>query len=552
MFRLESCLLALLLAVAVNAFAADRFVAPEKPGAQDAGPGTADAPYKTLGYAMSQLQPGDHLTIAADIYREAMVFPRRNWGDAETVIEGRGHVLVKGSDVVDGWTSQDEGRFSKLWPTEPQQVFVDGQQLSQIGGTIFGGFPEKAGHPLLALHKSQKGIWPGRREGNAKTMTANSFYYDRDNKTLLLQLALKDLSQHVVEVSVRPQSLVGDKISGITIKNIDFQHSNTSTTMRAAMVTLLGNHLTLDGIHADYADSTGIDMWGDDIVLRNSTANNCGQIGLKARGHRIRLVNNETSGNNTRGFNKWWEAGGAKFVGLGGLQDSQVIGHRAVGNAGDGVWFDWKNRNNVIEHGFFAYNQGMGLQYEASDKAVIVNNVVIGNEQRGIYLPHSSGNVVAFNLVAGNRMQGIAVIDEGRRDPTDNTFDFSARGNKIFGNVLAWNAGPLVLPTEIADNQSDANVYVGDVTQTHPGVGWRNMFQEPLPRWTQRTQQDAHSIELSDKMDPALARAITERQPEPDLAWFQSLRSKSKPLAINPDWMKLVPGVVDTKPGPAL
>jgi len=551
--ELHWLMLTLLLAVTcvVPAHAAERLVAPDQPGAQDAGPGSAKAPYKTLSYAMSQLQPGDHLIIAAGTYRDALLFPVRTWGSAETLIEGRGRVLVKGSDIVEDWHSLGGSRYAKPWPAEPQQVFINDQALTQIGGTIFGGFPEKAGHPLLALHRTQKGIWPGRRDGDQNNMIAGSFYYDRDNKMLLLQLAPTDRNPFVIEVSVRPLLMSGEKLDRITVKNINFQHSNTSTTLRNGMVTLIGNHLTLDGIHADFADSVGMDLWGDDITIRNSSANYCGQLGLKARGHRIRLINNETSGNNTRGFNKWWEAGGAKFVGLGGLQDSQVSGHRALNNAGDGIWFDWKNRNNVIEHGFFAYNQGMGLQYEASDQAVIVNNIVIGNEQRGIYLPHSSHSVVAFNLVASNHMQGIVIVDEGRRDP-EGVFDMSARGNKVFGNIMAWNAAPLVLPTEIADNTSDGNVFIGDAAQTRPGLGWVHMFQEELQLWTTRTQQDEHSLRMENAVDDNFNKSITARNPSPDLAWYEALRSKLNPLPVNPDWLKRVPSVTDFRPGPAL
>lgn len=546
---LAGALLAALLASA-DAYAAERMVAPKEPNAKDAGGG----PYKTLSYAMSQLQPGDHLVIAAGTYRDVIVFPKRTWSvgeGVETVVEGRGEVIVKGSEVVDGWKAVNDGLFVKEWPAETQQVFVDGKLLKQVGGTIFNGYPDKPDHALAGLHKTQKGIWPGRTSGNQDNMPNDSFYYDRDAKQLYIRVPMQTLKGHTVEVSTKGHLMLGSGVSNVTVKNINFMHNTASTTMRAGAVTMIGNHITLEDIHVSESDSTGIDLIGDDIVMRRSSANDCGQIGLKARGKRIQLINNVTNGNNTRGFNKWWEAGGAKFVGDGGLQDSLVSGHTALSNNGDGIWYDWKNRNNTLENGFFAYNKGMGIHYEASDRGRIVNNVSIGNDQRGIYLPHSSSTIIAFNLVAGNRMQGIAIINEGRSDP-DKEFDFSARGNKVFGNVLAWNPGPLVLPTDIADNQSDGNVYIGDATQSNPGQGWVGMFQEALQKWTSRTQQDANSLRLENAIDPGFAKSIAERSPDPDLSWYRALRSKTKPVNVSEAWLKLVPNISDRRPGATL
>ena len=553
------------------AAAAERLVDPRHPNAQDAGSGAAGAPYKTLSYAMSRLKPGDHLIIAAGTYRDALVFPAKPWTripsaaieagkiDAtrlmqgeETVIEGRGDVLIKGSDVINGWQAVNDDVFVKDWDGEEmQQVFVDGKPLKQIGGTIFGGFPDKDRHPLAELHKSQKGIWPGRLAGDQSNMPSNSFYYDRAGKKLYLRVPLTTLKGHTVEVSTRPVLLSGSGVMDITVKHLNFAHSNTSTNLRSGLVMMSGLRITLEDLHIEQADSVGFHLLGDDITLRNSSANNCGQLGLKARGKRAKLIANTTNGNNTRGFNKWWEAGGAKFIGGGGLQDSLVSGHTALQNQGDGIWYDWKNRNNTLENSFSAYNKGFGIHYEASDRGRIVNNASIGNEQRGIYLPHSSYSIVAFNLVAGNRMQGIAIVDEGRRDP-DQEFDFSARGNKVFGNVLAWNPGPLVLPTNIADNQSDGNLYIGDAAQTNLGQGWVGMFQEALQKWTSRTQQDANSLRLENAIDEPFARSIAERDPTPALGWYNALRSKTKPIKVNPEWLKQVPDIEDRRPGASL
>lgn len=549
--------------------AAERMVAIDDPNAQDSGTGSAAAPYKTLSYAMSQLRPGDHLTIAAGTYRDALLFPTNIWSridakliatgkmhhlnltkDTQTVIEGKGEVLIKGSNLVTDWRDLGNGRFVKVWPDETQQVFIDGKPLLQVGGTIFGGFPTKPNHSLAMLHKSQKGIWPGRRDGDQNAMPENSFYYHHAAKALYLQTNLAALNNHTVEVSVRPALLSGQGLTDIIVKNIKFEHANTSAKMRGGLISMSGLRLRLDNLHVNQADSIGIELIGDDITLTNSKANQSGQLGILARGDRMQFINNETNDNNTRGFNKWWEAGGIKFVGNGGLQNSLVSEHKALRNMGDGIWFDWKNRNNTVKNSLSAYNSGFGIHYEASDQGRIINNLVLANQQRGVYLAHSSQTLVAFNLVAGNKMQGIAVVEENRRDPKAE-FDFSAKGNKVLANVIAWNAGAIVLPSNRADNISDHNILIGDETQTRAGLGWVNMFMATLEDWSRRTQQDLHSQRIIMPLDKSFKQSITERQ-SVNVDWYQLLRRDFKPIQFNSEMQKLMTDVTDFRAGPSL
>jgi parallel beta-helix repeat protein len=516
------------------ACAAQRHVDPGHRSASDSGAGAIDAPYRTLRHAMSQLQPGDHLIIASGVYRDALVFPQREWGSADTLIEGHGKVLVKGSAEVGGWKPLGEGRYVKEWTQEPSQVYVNGKPLQQIGGTVFDGYPEKPDHPFRALHQSQGGIWLGRKAGTEEGMPPASFHYSPQKQSLFIQLPAGTANPGKVEVSTRTYLMIGRNLDRVTVRNLSFAHGNTSATVRGGLVTLFGNRITAEGIAVSQADSIGIHLAGDDITLANSSANDCGQLGINARGRRMRLVNNETSGNNTRNFNKWWEAGGAKFVGDGGLQNSVLVGHKAFANRGDGIWFDWKNRNNRIENSISAYNQGSGIEYEASTGAVITGNVVVANGQRGIYLPHSSNSEISRNIVAGNAMEGIVVIDDGVRDP-QGTADLRPRGNRVFANVVAWNAAALYLPAELADNRSDSNFYVGTPTHTRFSLGWPRRGANRLADWVSNTGQDRNSTALEADVDPAFAKSVSERRRKPDLEWIRSARA-GEALQAAPPW----------------
>lgn len=511
--------------------AAVRHVDPAHAAAHDAGDGSAQIPYRTLGHAMKQLRPGDTLNIAAGVYREALVFPELAWSGTPTLIQpaANGDVLIKGSDVVTGWEPVQGGLFVKRsWPTNSQQVFVDGVALQQIGGTILGGYPEKGGHPMAKLHTTQGGIWPGRVRGGIEQMRDNSFYYDAAAQSLYIKVPHATLNGRTVEASVRPHLVFGKGVQNVTLRKLRFQHANTSAVNQTGAIHLWqSNRNVLEELDVSHVDGAGFDITGDENTIRNSKANHCGQLGMKVRGRANKLIGNETSFNNTRGFNKWWEAGGAKFVGQGGLRDSEVTRHRAIGNRGDGIWFDWMNSNNRVYDNVSAYNAGFGIHYEASQKGYIYNNYVFGNRQRGIYLPHSADSVVAYNLVVKNGYEGIAVIDEGR---SKNKPELAPRANRVLGNIVAWNGrSSLVLPAGLLDNAADYNLYVSAKEPPGFSTGWgsrESPVRKGLDAWRTASGQDTHSWAESSDVPQALLAALEAQQPNPDWTPVMALASR--------------------------
>lgn len=495
-----------------TARAAVRYVAPSHAQAQDAGAGSQDKPYRTLAFAMSQIQPGDTLRIAAGVYREALIFPRRAWATTRpTVIEGDANspAVLLGTDVITGWENAGSGRFVKRnWLVEPQQVLVKGVMLKQIGGTIFSGYPVKPGHELAALHRSQGGIWPTRQDGNTQNMPAGSFYYDATSKNLFVR-APDGQPPGSVDVAVRSYLIQGNDLSGVTIRDLQIRYSNTTTTSRQGAVTVVGDHNTLTGLVVDDVDGVGIELSGNSNILRDSTVARAGYLGIKARGQGVLIEKNVVSYNNTRGFNKWWEAGGMKFVGAGGLRDSRVTHNLVHHNYGDGIWFDWGNQDNWIESNVSAYNSGMGIHYEASSKGIIVDNRVFANGQRGIYLPHSHDSWVAHNLVMANGLDGITAIDEGRRD-SKAQLELRPHGNYVVANVLAWNLGlAIILPGNHYENRSDGNLFIDDGVPMF-SMGWPSL-QSPkvgLVGWRKRYGQDVTSLNAATPMTASIKSAI--------------------------------------------
>ena len=491
--------------------------------------------YRTLGEALKDLQPGDELVIGAGVYRETLLLPQRDWGRAPTVIRGdrADAAMIKGSDPVDGWEALGNGVFVKrAWRVNTQQVFVDGEPLKQIGGTILGGYPEKAGHRMKALHASQGGIWPGRVAGGRGQLVESSFFYDAVQESLYVKVRHDTLAGHLVEASVRPHLIFGKGLKRITFRDLQLRHSNTTAQNQSGAVTLLGDDLVLERIVVTQADGSGFDLTGNRISVSASVANYCGQIGMKVRGRGNRIADSVTSFNNTRGFNKWWEAGGAKFVGDGGLQDSEIVNHRAIGNRGDGLWFDWMNDNNRVHRSVVAYNSGFGIHYEASRRVRVHDNYVFANGQRGIYLPNSPDSVVAHNLVANNGMEGIAVLNE--RAPSKP--EITARAARVVGNVLAWNArAAIVLPSDTDDSASDYNVFLHEGDPPSFSLGWGSRerpVRKGLQNWKAASGQDAHSRSERFALPAELRKALDAKELAPD--WSPVL-SAAERLGVRAD-----------------
>jgi hypothetical protein len=323
-----------------------------------------------------------------------------------------------------------------------------------------------------------------------------------------------------VEVAALQRILSGSGLERVVLRNFTFEHSNTTATTRGGAVQLDGRRIRIERVRIRRADGVCLGLNGVDHEVVSSSFSECGQMGIGGRGTGWRIDDVVVSGNNTRGFNKWWEAGGAKFVGDGGLKNSTLSRFRAVDNRGDGLWFDWKNRDNRITDSLFAFNTGFGLHLEICEGFLVDNNVVVGNRQRGIYLRQTSHSTVAFNLVAGNGLDGIAIVDEGQRDPRGE-MDFSVRNNWVVGNVIAWNRIGLTMPDPLRDNRSDGNVFVGDSGATSLRLGWKRTIGRA--DWTARAldaDSEWRDLSTAQRPDADAAQSLDDR-----LAWYREMRA---------------------------
>lgn len=477
-------------------------------------------PESRLSQMASQLQPGDTLVLRPGVYRQTLVLRGlRGRLDAPIRIVGE-QAIIRGSDALTGLKPSGAGLYTARLTIEPSQVFVDGQPLRQIGGTVFDGYPHNKASPYHREMIKEGGIWPGRTpDASPEAMPTESFRYDSDRQLLTLKLAQAP-GKRLIEVSQRTRTVDGDQLAHVHLQGLTVEHANTSVTSRGASMVVAGEDLLLDQITANWNDLAGLQIKGERIVLRDSTASHNGQLGVAARGNRHLIQRVVAQHNNRRLFNKWWEAGGFKFIGdgQGGLRNSVVEACRAMHNQGDGIWFDWKNRDVTLRQSLAAYNSGFGIHFEASGPGLIEHNVALGNGQRGIYLSSSRQTRVQHNLALGNGMQGIASVLENRKD--DEGIAFKADGNRFHRNVIAWNSdGALFIPKDEGE-RSDFNVFIGQGKGMYFSIDFPSMWRPAawtLEDWNQASGQDRKSWLWHQPLPSAwqafLARQSTDMKP---------------------------------------
>ncbi len=517
--------------------AADYFVAQNAENAADTNPGTEAQPWKTINRAAKAVIPGDTVHLKKGVYREEIIMVSGMWNfdgktynpgpaksggsDTDHLISFIGHpgeeVVVKGSDVVDGWKQHKDAIWVREdWPHNSQQLFCDGEPLAQTAGKMCD-YMDTEGNTNKSKH------WGGRKGESLADLAAGSFYYDIEGKKLYVWL--KDggkPSDHVLEAGVRTFGFILKDMRFIRLANLKVQQVNTSAKMNWGAVNLMGSDCVAENLEVSFCDSIGLNISGNGHVVRNSKFNDNGNSGISGSGQGFRIIGCETLRNNRRGWDFNWHAGGVKLIPY--CQDVLLANHVSAFNNGHGIWFDGFNSNISIEGCVSNDNRGCGIFYEISERAIIRNNILYGNKERGIYISNSSDCAVMHNLCYGNGMSGIVVIGVDRRDGNLGHISnewIPAQNNRVWGNIMmdnchpdlcprdpdgegrVWSSRPeLILPnSDIPSNKnnvSDFNLYFR--TNNRGITFWEGWGKESklrvgnIDEWRKATGQDTHSI----------------------------------------------------------
>ena len=463
-----ACASVLLTSAGISLRAATYNVAQRDPKASDDGPGTAERPWKSLTKAAETAGPGDIVLIRDGLYRERVLV--KTGGTAEKPIcfqaAPGAHVVLTGADRLTGWQRVEGDRpvYQVPWPhrfitwsrhnTHPddvyhrligrcEQVAIEGYLLRQV------------------LETSQ--LAPG------------TFSVDLSNQVLQAwDPANRDLNKVFVEGSARQEIL---RVEGAHVQVRGLRFRFAANMAQHGAVVLAGAHELLEDCVLEAMNASGATLAGQDQIVRRCVFRDNGQLGFGANGaHRLLFTECRVENNNTKGFDRGWEAGGDKLV---LCRDASLERSQFLRNRGNGIWFDIGNEHCTVRQCLIADNEDAGIFHEISFGLQAHDNVIVGNgfaetpgawgAQAGVALSSSPDCVIERNLIIGNR-EGFNFREQER----------TTRRIGQRGEVPIWNHDELLRHNLLAFNR-DAQVWgwfdVKDnrhwpaALRTGPGIG---------------------------------------------------------------------------------
>ena len=304
---------------------------------------------------------------------------------------------------------------------------------------------------------------PLRRSPTTNEMSKNGWYQDRTTGDIFVAA---DPGVSDVELSYDDFAF-GGNARDVAIRGLIIEYY-ASFAQHGAIAGQDSSSWLLEQNNVKFNSGAGI-RTGDRMRILNNLLDSNGQIGITGAGRNVDIEANEIANNNTHGFSRSWEAGGAKLV----VTDNLLFLRNCVhDNLGPGIWTDIDNLNSTIMQNSSIRNSGAGIFHEISGPAAIIDNLSAFNGY-GENSPWGSQILVSGSLdtlvwrnkvrVNANYGNGIFIVEEGRQKTSNRVSDSSeyvSRGNIVLNNEISFDgaAGKSGLANTKGDSSHLANL----------------------------------------------------------------------------------------------
>jgi len=451
--------------------------------ASDDNPGSEEEPWKTIYKAGEVLTAGDVVLVKGGTYRPAI--PRNPSQVVRIYNEGTGpydmitfaaypgdSVTIKGSFVYSDWLhdtgniyKHDHHSYKRADPAVHTNLVTDYWDLVMVDGT-----------ELLQQVRFKADMTPG------------TFWVDFDQSPAeddTMHIWLSDSSDpagHNVEVAVRPVAFwpVNEGMDYIRIKGFKFEHF-TSSGQAGAVQFRNSTGWLFENNEIVWVNGIGLSCSGWEHTVRNSTFNDCGNVGLYADANDVSnpqpqhllIENNEFRRNNWKNYPMGWQSGGIKG---GWVSYSMIRNNIFTDNNGPGLWLDVGIYEVDVYNNYFDNNAFMAIRLEVDQYVDVYNNIIMNtrpnpdnNHQCGVYIVGDHNRV--FNNVFYNEEIAFYLWHEPNLSYPYYVYD-GTHDNEIYNNIFIDLNDRLISfgdETNFENNTIDYNLY-------DPIGGYKDVF----------------------------------------------------------------------------
>ena len=433
------------------------FVDGSNPAASDDNDGSESAPFRTIGRAAREAEPGTRVRIHAGLYREC-VKPARGGTDPEHMISyeafGDGDVVVSASEEVTEFIPSEGWMLNRGWGAEqPEDVRVWEYDLDP---DLFRGY-----NPFCAVNilhdrlfieydKTDMTTYLNRRgcvfcDGkplkqvplyNGMAAEENTYWVEANGQKVHFRLEYDDdPKNHRIEVTVREQCFAPDVpfLNYIRVKGLVCEHAATGAPVpqRGAISACRGHHWIIEDCTVYWTNGVAIDVgnecWHhthrpDEVigysVIRNCTIQDAGVCGIAGMfAEKMLIEGNVIEGTGWQKMELSWEAGAIKLHNsVNGLIRNNVF--RNTFRA-DHIWLDCGNVNNRITGNLFldGIEQREAIFIECTRDGInlIDHNIIWNVEGRfdPAKVPVEPGSSGWYKLREHDAVNGYGVYGEG-------------------------------------------------------------------------------------------------------------------------------------------
>jgi hypothetical protein len=220
-------------------------------------------------------------------------------------------------------------------------------------------------------------------------MTNGTYFVDDTNRLLYVQNRAGVVASNAFYEVAERSNLLNVASSGsytvanVALRGLEFRAAASPVAGTAAKFANATN-LLVDQCTFDWNNWSGLSFSAcSGVTVRDSLANQNGTMGIEVGYHEKNIVVDgvQTCFNNWRGA--WggftgWSIAGIKAL---NIHNGLFRNHVAVGNLTYGLWLDYDNKNVFIEHCVYNGNRKDGLQLEATEGPVRIQQCVSSRGQ---------------------------------------------------------------------------------------------------------------------------------------------------------------------------